>query len=124
VVGSSLIREPSVTSNSISVSPPKRIIRKSTQEIERDIKVKRLSIQLNNPNSRSIEISTNDKRIEYFPEEDLIIKGSKSIEDPFDVADDDTDIYSDEENPKAKKIANKMIDYTLDKKNLKKRNLK
>jgi hypothetical protein len=48
VVRSVMIREPSVTSNSPSVSPPKRIIRKSTQEIERDKEVKRLSIQLNN----------------------------------------------------------------------------
>jgi hypothetical protein len=30
VVRSALIREPSVTSNSLSISPPKRIIRKST----------------------------------------------------------------------------------------------
>jgi hypothetical protein len=117
VVGNALIREPSVTSNTLSVSPPKRIIRKSTQEIERDKEVKKLSIQLNNPNSRSIEVSINDKKIEYFPEEDLIIKGSRSMEDPFDVADDDTNIYSDSENPKAKKIANKMVDYTLNKKN-------
>jgi hypothetical protein len=38
------------------------------------------------------------------------------MEDPFDVADDDMDMYSDDDNPKAKKIANKMVDYTLDKK--------
>jgi hypothetical protein len=68
--------------------------------------VKRLSIQLNNPNSRSIEVSSNDKKIEYFSEENLIIKGSGSIEDPFDIAEDDTDIYSDDDNPKSKKIAN------------------
>jgi hypothetical protein len=40
VVKSALIRKPSVTSNSLSVSPPKRIIRKSTQETERDKEVK------------------------------------------------------------------------------------
>jgi hypothetical protein len=124
VVSSVLIREPSITSNTLSVSPPKRKIRRSSQEIERDKEVKRLSIQLHNPSSRSIEVSTNDKKIEYFPEEDLIIKGSGSIEDPFDVADDDTDIYSDDDNPKAKKIANKMVDYTLNKKKSNKEKLK
>jgi hypothetical protein len=34
------------------------------------------------------------------------------------------DIYSDDENPKIKKIANKMIDYTLDKKKHTKKKLK
>jgi hypothetical protein len=124
VVRSALIRESSVTSNSLSVSPPKRIIRKSIQETERDKEVKRLSIQLNNPNSRSIKVSTNDKRIEYFPEEKLIVKRSGSMEDPFDIADDDTNIYSDDKNPKVKKIANKIMDYTLDKKKPIKKKLK
>jgi hypothetical protein len=124
VVNNTLIRELSINSNTLSVSPPKRIIRRSTQEIERDNEVKRLSVQLNNLSFRSIEVSTNDKRIEYFPEEDLIVKGSGSIEDPFDVADDDTDIYSDDENPKIKKIANKMVDHTLDKKKPGKEKLK
>jgi hypothetical protein len=41
VVNMALIREPSVNSNLISVSPPRRIIRKSTQEIERDKEIKR-----------------------------------------------------------------------------------
>jgi hypothetical protein len=103
VIGNPLIREFFINSNLISVSPPKRIIRKSTQEIESDKEVKRLSTQLNNPTPRSIEVSNNDKRIEYFPNEDLLIKGSGSVEDPLDIADEDTDIYSDEENPKAKK---------------------
>jgi hypothetical protein len=31
---------------------------------------------------------------------------------------DDTDLYSDDENPKEKKIANKIIDYTLGKRKL------
>jgi hypothetical protein len=44
VISNALIREPSVNSNLISVSPPRRIIRKSTQEIERDREVNRLSI--------------------------------------------------------------------------------
>jgi hypothetical protein len=56
VIGNPLIREPSINSNLISVSPPKRIIRKTTQEIGRDKEIKRLSIQLNNPTPRSIEV--------------------------------------------------------------------
>jgi hypothetical protein len=79
---------------------------------------------LNNPSSRSIEVSTSNKGNKYFPEEDLIVKGSGSVEDPFDIADDDRDIYSDEENTKAKKIANKMVDYTLSKEKSKKEKLK
>jgi hypothetical protein len=79
---------------------------------------------LTNPSPKSIEISSSNKRIEFFPEEDLIVKGSGSVEDPFHVAEDDTDIYSDKENTKAKKIANKMRDYTLEGKNHKKEKLK
>jgi hypothetical protein len=124
IIGNNLIREPSVNSNLISVSPPKRIVRKSTQEIEIDREVDRLSRQLNNPYPRSIEVSTSDKRIEYFPEQDLIVKGSGSIEDLVDLAEEDTDIYSDEENTKAKKIANKMISFTFNKKKPKRKKLK
>jgi hypothetical protein len=108
IISNPLIGEFYVDSNLISVSPPKRIIRKSTQDIERDREINRLSIQLNNPSPRSIEVFTNDKRIEYFPEEDLMIKGSGSVEDPFDIADDDTNLYSNEENTKAKKIVGKI----------------
>jgi hypothetical protein len=43
------------------------------------------------------------------------------MEDPVDLIEEDTDIYSDEDNPKAKKIANKMISFTFDKE---KQNLK
>jgi hypothetical protein len=123
IISNLLIREPSVNSNLTSISPPKRIIRRSTQDIQRDKEINRLSIQLNNP-TRSIEVSNNDKRIEYFPNEDLLIKGSGSVEDPLDIADEDTDIYSDKENPKTKKIANKMVDYTLDKNKSNKKKLK
>jgi hypothetical protein len=34
------------------------------------------------------------------------------------MTEDDTDIYSDEENPREKRIANKIIDYSLGKKKL------
>jgi hypothetical protein len=47
-----------------------------------------------------------------------IIKGSGSATDPLDIANEDTEIYSDDENPKGKKIANKIIDYTLGKRKL------
>jgi hypothetical protein len=53
----------------------------------------------------------------------LIVKGSGSEKDPLDIA-DDTDIYSDDENPKVKKIANKIVDYTLENKKLSKEKLK
>jgi hypothetical protein len=42
----------------------------------------------------------------------------------FDVADDHADIYSDDENPKIKKIVNKMVGYTSDKKKPGKKKLK
>jgi hypothetical protein len=48
VIRNSLIREPSVNTNSISVSPPKRIIRSNTQKKEREKEVKKLSKKLNN----------------------------------------------------------------------------
>jgi hypothetical protein len=72
----------------MSVSPPRRIIRNSPQERKyeekREKKVKKLSEKLNNQSTRSIEVSTNNKRVEYFP-------------------------HSDDENPKEKKVANKII---------------
>jgi hypothetical protein len=46
------------------------------------------------------------------------------VQDPLDIADDDTDIYSDDENLKVKKIANKIVDYTLDNKKPTKEKLK
>jgi hypothetical protein len=48
----------------------------------------------------------------------IIIKGSGSSTNPLDIAENDTDIYSDDENPKVKKVANKIIDYTLKNKKL------
>jgi hypothetical protein len=59
-----------------------------------------------------------NKRVEYFPEENIIIKGSGSATDPLDIAEEDTEIYSGDENPKGKKIANKTVDYTLIKRKL------
>jgi hypothetical protein len=98
----------------MSVFPPRRIIRNSLQErkyqTKREKEVKKLSEKLNNQDSRSIEVSTSNKRIEYFPDEKLIIKCSGSAGDPLNIADDDTDIYSDDENPKVKKVANKIIE--------------
>jgi hypothetical protein len=31
--------------------------------------------------------------------------------DPLNIAEEDTEIYSDNKNPKGKKIANKIVDY-------------
>jgi hypothetical protein len=67
---------------------------------------------------RSLAITSGTKKVEYFPEENIIIKGSGSAMDPLDMTGDDTDIYSDDENPKEKKIANKIIDYSLGKRKL------
>jgi hypothetical protein len=57
---------------------------------------------------RSLAITSSNKRVEYFSEENIIIKGSGLAMDPLDIADEDTEIYSDGENPKEKKIANKI----------------
>jgi hypothetical protein len=40
---------------------------------------------LSNQGSRSIEVSTRSKRVEYFPDENLIIKGSGLATDPLDL---------------------------------------
>jgi hypothetical protein len=69
-------------------------------------------------NMRSLILTSSNKRVEYFLEENNIIKGSGSTMDPLDMTQDDTDIYSDEENPKENKIANKIIDYSLGKRKL------
>jgi hypothetical protein len=67
---------------------------------------------------RSLAVTSSNKRVEYFPEENIIIKGSGLAMDPLDMTEDDTDLYSDDENPKEKKIANKIIDYSLGKRKL------
>jgi hypothetical protein len=69
--------------------------------------------KLNNQDSRSIEVSTSNKRIEYFPVEKLFIKNSKSVTDPLNIAEKDRDVYSNDENTKVKKVTNKIINYTL-----------
>jgi hypothetical protein len=65
---------------------------------------------------KSLAITSNTKRVEYFPNENNIIKESGSATNPLDIAEDDTDLYSDDENLKEKKIVNKFIDYILGKK--------
>jgi hypothetical protein len=79
IIRNSLIRELFVNTNSISVFLPKRIIRSNTQKKEREKEVKKLSKKLNNQNFRNIEVFINDKRIEYFPDEKLIIKRGRSF---------------------------------------------
>jgi hypothetical protein len=37
--------------------------------------------------------------MEYFPQENIIIKRHRSIKNPIDLREEDTKIYSDEENP-------------------------
>jgi hypothetical protein len=62
VIRNSLIREPFVNTNSINVSPPKRISRNSIQEKEREKEIKKWSKKLDNQNSRRIEVSTSNKK--------------------------------------------------------------
>jgi hypothetical protein len=73
---------------------------------------------------RSLANTSSSKRIEYFPEENNITKGSGSATDFLDMTEDDTDIYFDDENQKEKKIANKIIDYSLGKRKLIEKKLK
>jgi hypothetical protein len=88
------------------------------------ILIRNISEKLNNQDFRSIEVSMGNKRIKYFPDKNIIIKKSGSATDSLDIAKDDTDIYSNDENPKEKKIANKIINYTLGNKKLMKEKLK
>jgi hypothetical protein len=56
--------------------------------------------------------------------ENMIKKHEGWVTDPLDIAEDDTDIYSDDENPKVKKLAYKIIDYALGNKKLTREKLK
>jgi hypothetical protein len=57
-------------------------------EEKRGKEVKKLSEKLNYQIFRSMEVSTGNKRIEYLPEENIIIKKSGSVADPLDIAED------------------------------------
>jgi hypothetical protein len=83
VIRDSLIKKLSVNMNSTTISLLKRIIRSSTQEKKREKKIKKLSKKSNNQNFRNIQVSISNKRIKYFLDEELIIKGSGSVEDPL-----------------------------------------
>jgi hypothetical protein len=78
LIRNNLIREPSINTNLMSAFPPRRIIRNSVQkkkhEEKREKEVKKLSEKFDNQNSRSIEVSTNNKRIDNFPVENMIKK--------------------------------------------------
>jgi hypothetical protein len=122
LIDNSILRVNSLTNNSVSVSPLRYLSQDNVQERRhqnrRDKEVRKISKKLKDQNVRSIAVSSNNKRVEYFPDENIIIKGSGSASDPVDITEDDTDIYSDEENPREKKIANKVVDYSLGKKKL------
>jgi hypothetical protein len=51
--------------------------------------------------------------LNIFQKKILLLKNPSLL----DTAEEDTDIYSDDENPKRKKIKNKIVDYTLGKEN-------
>jgi hypothetical protein len=122
LINNSILRVNSLTNNSVSVSPLRYLSQDSVQERRhqnrRDKEVRKIFKKLKDQNVINIAVLSNNKRVEYFPDENIIIKGSGLATDPLDLTEDDTDIYSDEENPKEKKIANKMVDYSLEKKKL------
>jgi hypothetical protein len=64
---------------SINISPlrsfSQKNIQKSRHQKKRDREIQKLSEKLNNQEMRSLSITAQNKRVEYFPEENLIIKG-------------------------------------------------
>jgi hypothetical protein len=123
LINKNFLRETSFNNNSVSISPLRDLSQDNIQERrhqkKREKEVLKLSKKLKDQDMRSLVITSGTKRVEYFPDENIIIKGSGSAMDPLDMTEDDTDLYSDEENPKEKKIANKIIDYSLLNKNIK-----
>jgi hypothetical protein len=72
-------------------------------DIKREEKKKfRDYLKKNNQNIRSLTVTLGIKRVEYFPEENIVIKGFGSATNPLDIADENTEIYSDDENRKGK----------------------
>jgi hypothetical protein len=123
LLDNNLLRETSfINNNSVSISPLRDLSQDNIQERRnqkrRDKEVIKLSRKLKDQDMRSLTVNSSNKRVEYFPEENIIIKGSGSAMDPLDMTEDDTDIYSDEENPKEKKILNKIMDYSLRKRKI------
>jgi sialic acid synthase SpsE len=61
------------------VSPLRELNQDSVQENtlqkRREKEIQRLSQKLNNQNLRSLSVTSCNKRTEYFPEENIIIKG-------------------------------------------------
>jgi hypothetical protein len=118
LINNNLIRETSFNNNSVSMSPLRDLSQDNIQERRhqkrREKEVLKLSKKLKNQDMRSLTIISGTKRVEYFPDENIVIKGSESATDPLDMIEDD----SDDENPKEKKIANKIIDYSLGKRKL------
>jgi hypothetical protein len=47
------------------------------QKKKKEKEIQRLSQKLNNKNLRSLSVISNNKKIEYFPEKSIIIKGSR-----------------------------------------------
>jgi hypothetical protein len=123
VIDNNIIRETSFVNNSVSISPLRDLSQDNIQERRyqkrREKEVLKLSKKLKDQDMRSLAITSGTKRVEYFPDGN-IYKRIRIGHGPFryDRREDDTDLYSDDKNPKEKKIANKIIDYSLGKRKL------
>jgi sialic acid synthase SpsE len=80
VIDNNLLRETSFNNNSVSTSPLRELSQDNIQERRyqkrREKEVLKLSKKLKDQDMRSLTVTSNNKRIEYFPEENIIIKGS------------------------------------------------
>jgi hypothetical protein len=123
VIDNNLLRETSFNNNSVNTSPLRELNQNNVQK-RRHQKKKKISKKLKDQNMRSLIITSNNKRIEYFPEENIIIKGSGSATDPLDITKDNTVYYSDDEISNEKKKTNNIINYSLGKKKLIKKKIK
>jgi hypothetical protein len=82
LIDNNLLRENSLNNNSVSAFPLRYFSQDNVQERRhqkrRDKEVCKLSEKLKDQSVRSLAVVTsNNKRIEYFPEENIIIKGSR-----------------------------------------------
>jgi lipid A disaccharide synthetase len=114
LINNNFMRETLFGNNLVSTSLLRELSQDNVQEKrhqkKREKEVQRLSQKLSNQNMRSLSVTSGNKRVEYFPDENIIIRGSGSTTDPLDIAEDNTENYSDEENPKEKKIVNNILD--------------
>jgi hypothetical protein len=79
VIDNNLLRETSFNNNSINTSPLRYLSQDNVQEKRhqkrREKEVLKLSRKLKDQDMRSLAITSSNKRIEYFPKENIIRKG-------------------------------------------------